>query len=105
MVAGAGNRFNEAPALRGGNPLREQARLQQEIRFNEAPALRGGNLGGQEVLAVDTEASMRPPHCAGEIELYVVLLRDKVIASMRPPHCAGEITSTRRVGGTLRPLQ
>ena len=39
----------------------------------------------------DRLASMRPPHCAGEIIAYQAALAVEVLASMRPPHCAGEI--------------
>ena len=35
--------------------------------FNEAPALRGGNLGDGVITMPKLAASMRPPHCAGEI--------------------------------------
>ena len=36
--------FNEAPALRGGNPsCRGEPATRQPWSFNEAPALRGGN--------------------------------------------------------------
>ena len=34
---------------------------------------------------------MRPPHCAGEIEVERVDIAEQQAASMRPPHCAGEI--------------
>ena len=36
--------FNEAPALRGGNPSTMSWRSSRPLSFNEAPALRGGNL-------------------------------------------------------------
>ena len=59
--------------------------------FNEAPALRGGNRRlareGQKLKA----ASMRPPHCAGEINTACFRMATFMLASMRPPHCAGEI--------------
>ena len=83
--------FNEAPALRGGNLNHGLCPSGFYLSFNEAPALRGGNQGGAVRQVAAIRASMRPPHCAGEItvrddgELYVVA------ASMRPPHCAGEI--------------
>ena len=59
--------FNEAPALRGGNPPRSRTTCRSRSRFNEAPALRGGNLGRGQPGRRDRDASMRPPHCAGEI--------------------------------------
>ena len=37
--------------------------------FNEAPALRGGNRRPAHVDAAVVGASMRPPHCAGEITM------------------------------------
>ena len=35
--------FNEAPALRGGNPSISSLWARVSASFNEAPALRGGN--------------------------------------------------------------
>ena len=63
-------RFNEAPALRGGNRRRPRGAPPSGQSFNEAPALRGGNHPLQrQRLAPRLRASMRPPHCAGEIVL------------------------------------
>ena len=145
----AASGFNEAPALRGGNPRRRATCAQPHRRFNEAPALRGGNLAarrrgqGRRVLcfneapalrggnprkadaefSLKTLASMRPPHCAGEIRVgfrrapqsvpralqrgpriargksgfQPVRVEQVELASMRPPHCAGEIEAARRL--------
>ena len=44
------------------------------------------------VMVANVCASMRPPHCAGEIVGEAHLgSRPIDLASMRPPHCAGEI--------------
>ena len=59
--------FNEAPALRGGNPATRSTACATRRRFNEAPALRGGNPQGPHRRPARGNASMRPPHCAGEI--------------------------------------
>ena len=86
--------FNEAPALRGGNRQSRQGGCQCPSGcFNEAPALRGGNRrDGRRHAGLRDEASMRPPHCAGEIPHAQEPANRRIDhASMRPPHCAGEI--------------
>ena len=89
--------FNEAPALRGGNRAAAGGGANRRARFNEAPALRGGNRHIRFLPAQQCPlASMRPPHCAGEIGHPAHQPREGVGASMRPPHCAGEIPATTR---------
>ena len=89
--------FNEAPALRGGNPLRRSPSRLVGFRFNEAPALRGGNPAALRRRCRRESASMRPPHCAGEICRFPFQQMLSTHASMRPPHCAGEITANDSV--------
>ena len=65
-------------------------------RFNEAPAKRGGNAG--LVFSYDVGvllASMRPPRNAGEMmEYYANGIPDQTEASMRPPRNAGEMAAS-----------
>ena len=94
--------FNEAPALRGGNRRFGLGTAAMAGRFNEAPALRGGNHQVRRERPYRPTASMRPPHCAGEIVVKVASLGKQLIASMRPPHCAGEIEAHEVAGNGRR---
>ena len=78
---------------------------QGQRRFNEAPALRGGNPTPEALMPANIEASMRPPHCAGEIWLVVQSRYRYNLASMRPPHCAGEIAMAKRSISLMAALQ
>ena len=61
--------------------------------------MRGKLLQRQHGRAADGLASMRPAHCAREVDAPAMINLLERIASMRPAHCAREVTgSTFRTG-------
>ena len=83
--------FNEAPALRGGNPEIGELQPVVDHASMRPPHCAGEILDGAAGRVDEDAASMRPPHCAGEIWVGSDVRFVFVVASMRPPHCAGEI--------------
>ena len=84
------------PHCAGEITARGGRKVDRASGFNEAPALRGGNPRIELPHRLLPLASMRPPHCAGEIGGVAEFRVPRGQASMRPPHCAGEIVAKLR---------